>query len=81
MCDLTPGFALAPAARSGYTSRQADGVTPGVAPPARNGRHVAPAGSRDARLELNNAMEVKLMETTMNNIHPDTSNPADDSRR
>ena len=81
MCDLTPGFALAPTARSGYTLRQADGVAPGVAPPARNGRHNAPAGSRDARLELNNAMEVNLMETTMNNIHPDTSKPADDSRR
>ena len=36
---------------------------------------------KGAGQEPNNAMEVKLMETTMNNIRPDTSNPIDDVRQ
>ena len=44
------------------------------------GAHAGITG-KGAGQELNNAMEVKLMETTMNNIRPDTSKPADDVRQ
>ena len=44
------------------------------------GVHTSIAGNGAAQ-ELNNAMEVTLMETTMNNTRPETTNPADDDRQ
>ena len=44
------------------------------------GVHAGITGTGAAE-EPNNAMEVRLMDTTMNNIRPDTSNPADDARQ
>ena len=44
------------------------------------GAHTSIARNGAAQ-ELNNAMEVTLMETTMNNTRPETTNPADDDRQ